>query len=83
MSGNIKSALFFFLFILAVGVTAYYAGRKGEERRERQDEALAAMICLNRCSAYYDGCNDACGENAACQEKCSAKDRACVNECRH
>lgn len=81
-----KKVFLFILFLLVVGALLIYSGFRDLEKIERQQTALSALVCsdlcFNRCNSYNNGCHDACGEDAACQERCRVKDQICINHCR-
>lgn len=82
MSDRGMSVLFVFMMIGAVILTIWLGSNRSRED-QRYEKALAEIVCLNRCSNYNNGCRDACGEDTACQERCLAKNRNCVNGCWH
>ncbi len=78
-----KLVLFYTLLVVLVGFIAVLYGRCRMEELERHEKALLTLVCLEKCSSYNNGCRDACGEDAACQERCRARHRTCINKCGH
>lgn len=83
MSDRVKGVLALLLVSLAVIIFSIWWGVKQQRDRERQEKVLTAVVCLSRCGSYNDGCCEACGEDAACQERCDMRFRTCINGCRH
>lgn len=80
MSDRGMNALFVLMIIGAVILTIWL-GFNCSREEQRYEKATAEIVCLNRCSNYNNGCRDACGEDAACQERCDMRFRTCINGC--
>ncbi len=81
MSENKKVFILFTVLTMVLVLVFVFIGIKGDERQKRQESALESIVCLSSCNSYSAGCRDACGEDAACQERCHMKWRTCTNGC--